>query len=115
MLDTLEGPIRLQLHTLINIRGTNHSQVIHLQLDSHTRSTLGRTHHQLLLTLGTQELVPHITLPTYKPAKGLTGRRADKLHWATVLLSNVDTLEVFEEDFRHAGEEEPAATTSHTA
>jgi len=30
MLATLEGPIRIQLHTLINIRGTNHAQIVHL-------------------------------------------------------------------------------------
>ncbi len=52
MLATLEGPIHL--HTLINIRGTNHTQVIHIQLNPHTRSILGRTYHQLFLTPGTQ-------------------------------------------------------------
>ena len=36
MLATLEGPIRIQLHTLINIRGTNHSQVIHIQINPRT-------------------------------------------------------------------------------
>ncbi len=64
MLATLEGPIRLQLHTIINIRGTNNSQVIHLQLNPYTRSILGRTYYQLFITPGTQELAPHITLPT---------------------------------------------------
>jgi hypothetical protein len=50
MLATLEGPIRIQLHTLITIRGTNHSQVIHLNINPHTRNILGRTYHQLFLT-----------------------------------------------------------------
>ncbi len=112
MLATLEGPIRIQLHTLINIRGTNHSQVVYIQVNPHTRSILGRTYHQLFLTPGTQDLAPHITLPTYNPTKGITGRRYDRLLWATVLLSNVDTLEVFEEALRQAGaqqlEEHPA-------
>ena len=45
MLATLEGPIRIQLHTLITIRGTNHSQVIHIQINPHIRSILGRTYH----------------------------------------------------------------------
>ena len=31
MLATLEGPIRTQLHTPITIRGTDHSQIIHIQ------------------------------------------------------------------------------------
>ena len=64
-------------------------------------------YHQLFLTPGTQELAPHITIPSYNPTKGLTGRRYDKLMWATVLLSNVDTLEVFEEAIRQAGEQPP--------
>ena len=29
MLAILEGPIRIQLHTLINIRGTIHAQIVH--------------------------------------------------------------------------------------
>ena len=106
MLATLEGPVRIQLHTLINIRGTNHSQVVYIQINPHTRSILGRTYHQLFLTPGTQELAPHITLPTYNPTKGITGRRTDRLLWATIVLSNVDTLEVFEEAIRQAGEKQ---------
>jgi hypothetical protein len=112
---TLDGPIRIQLHTLINIRGTNHSQVIHIHINPHTRSIIGRTYHQLFLTPGTQKLAPHITIPTYNPIKGITGRRADKLFWAAILLHNVDTLEVFEEAIRKAGEEEPAAVTGYNA
>ena len=103
MLATLEGTIRVQLNTFINIRGTNHSQVIHILINPHTRSILGRTYHQLVLTPGTHELAPRITLPTYNPTKGITGRRADKLQWAVVLLHNVDTLEVLEEGIRQAG------------
>jgi hypothetical protein len=79
MLATLEGPIRIQLHTLINIRGTNHAQIVHLQINPHTRNILGRTYHHIFLTPDTQELAPHITPPSYKPIKGITGRWADKL------------------------------------
>ena len=53
MLATLESPVQTHLRTLITIRGTNHSQIIHIQINSHTRSVLGRTHHQLYLTPGT--------------------------------------------------------------
>jgi hypothetical protein len=113
MLATLDGPVRIQLNTLINIRGTNHSQVVYIQINPHTRSILGRTYHQLFLTPGTQDLAPTVTLPTYNLTKGITGRRYDKLLWATILLSNVDTLEVFEEALRQAGAlqtEEPPAS-----
>jgi len=115
MLATLESPIRIQLHTLINIRGTNHSQVIHRQINPHTRSILSRTYHQLFLTPGTQEFAPRIIIPTDNPIKGITGRRADNIFWATIILHNVDTLKVFEEAIRKAGEEEPAATTDYNA
>ncbi len=100
MLATLESPIRTQLYILIAIRGTNHSQIIHIQINPHTRSVLGRTYHQLYLTPGTQELAPHIPLPTFNHTKSIPGRRADKMHWATILLHNVDTLEVYEAALR---------------
>jgi hypothetical protein len=115
MLAILEGTTRIQLHILINIRGANHSQVIHILINPHTRSILGRTYHQLFLTPGTQELAPLITLPTYNPSKGIIGRRADNLQWAVVLLHNVDTLEVLEEAIRQAGANEPAEPASHQA
>ncbi len=63
MLAPPECPIRTQLHAIINIRGTNHAQNIHLQINSHTRGILGRTYPQLFLTPGTQELALHITSP----------------------------------------------------
>ena len=34
--------------------------------------------------------------------KGITGRRADKLHWAVILLHNVETLKVYEDAIRQA-------------
>ena len=39
MLANLEEPIRTQLHTLINIRGTNHAQIIHLQINPNTHAS----------------------------------------------------------------------------
>ncbi len=115
MLTTLEGTIRVKLNTLINIRGTNHSHVIHILTNPHTRSILGRTYHQLFFTPDNQELAPRIALPRYNPTKGITARKADKLQWAVVLLHNVDTLEIFEEAIRQAGAEpaEPAPQQAH--
>jgi hypothetical protein len=96
MLTTLEGPICTQLRTLINIRGNIHAQIEHLQINPHTRNILGRTYHQLFLTSDTQELASRITLPSYNHIKDITGRRADKLHLAIILVHNVDTLEIYE-------------------
>jgi hypothetical protein len=79
MLATLEGPIRTQLRTLICIRGTTHSQVVHIQFNPHPRNILSRTYHHMFMAPGTQELVPHITLPKYNNDKGLVGRRIDKI------------------------------------
>jgi hypothetical protein len=73
MLSTLESPIRSQLHTHINIRGTNHAQIVYLQINSHTRNILGRTYHQLFLTPDTQELASHITPSAYNHVKDITG------------------------------------------
>ena len=102
MLATLEGQIRVQPQTLINLRGTNHAQIVHLQVNPHTRSILGRTYHQLFLTPGTQELALHITLPSYNHSKRNTGRKADKLRWAVILLHSVDTLEIYKDAIRQA-------------
>ena len=40
------------------------------------------------------------TLPRYTKDKGRIGRRIDKILWATTLLHNVDTLEVYEDAIR---------------
>ncbi len=100
MLAILEGPIRTQLRTLICIQGTTHSQVVHITINPHSRNILGRTYHHLFAAHGTQELAPHITIPRYNTKKGLMGRKTDKLLWATLLLHNVDTLEIHEEVIR---------------
>ena len=101
LLATLDGPIRKQLLTFIGFGGSAHSQIVHIQLNPRTRSVLGRTHHDLFVALGTQDLATHITMPKYNIEKGITGRKAYIIMWATVLLHNVDTLEVSEEAIRH--------------
>jgi hypothetical protein len=70
MLAILEGPIRTQLRTLICIQGTIHSQVVHITINPHSRSILGRTHHHLFAASGTQELAPK------SPSQDTTRRRA---------------------------------------
>ena len=105
MLATLEGTICTQLRTLICLRGTIHSQVIHIQFNPHTRSIIGRTYNQLFTPPSTQELEPHITLRRYNKDKGLISRRIDKVLWATTLLHNVDTLEVYEDAIRQTEED----------
>jgi len=111
MLATLESsPIRIQLRTLINTLGTNHSQIIHIQIKPHTRNVLGRTY----LTPCIQDLVPHISLPTYDHTKGIIGRRMDKMHWAIILLHNIDTLEIYEAALRQSPAEQYDHQTTTT-
>jgi hypothetical protein len=97
MLVTLEGPIRTQIHTHINIRNANHAQIIRIQINPHIRNILGRAQHQFCIASSTQEQAPNITTSSYNHIKGITRRRADKLNWATILLHNVDTMEIYEE------------------
>jgi len=80
MLATLESPIRTKLRTLFNIRGTDHSQTIHIQMNPHTCNVHGRTYRQLYLIPCTQEPGPPIPLPTYNHTKVVIVRRADKIH-----------------------------------
>jgi hypothetical protein len=106
MLAILEGPIHSQLRTLIWIRGTTHSQVVHIQFNPHSCSIIGRTYHHHMFTAPcTQDLAPHIILPKYDNEKGLIGRRVDKIMWAITLLHNVNILEVYEEAMRQTEED----------
>jgi hypothetical protein len=73
---------------------------VHVTINSHSRNILGRAYHHLFAAPGTLELVPHINMPRCITERILTGRRTNKIMWSTVLLQNVDTLEVYEEAIR---------------
>ncbi len=84
---------------------------MHITLNPDYRIVLGRAYSHLFAAPGTQELAPHITIPRYTTERGLTGRIADTIIWATVLLRNVDTLEVYEEAIRHSEQDLEQHTT----
>jgi hypothetical protein len=71
MLATIDTPIKIRLPTTITIAGSHHQQIIHIQLNPHNRSILGRAYLGLFQNPHTQSL--HATpLPTVHPTKGLT-------------------------------------------
>jgi hypothetical protein len=56
----------------------------------------------------TAPLTPRVTLPIYNHSKGITCRRADKIHSATITLHNVNTLEVYDYAMRQSAAEQYA-------
>jgi len=44
MLATIDTPIKIRLHTTIIIAGSHHQQIVHIQLNPHNRSILGRAY-----------------------------------------------------------------------
>jgi len=53
MMATLESTIRRQNHTLMQVRGTAHAQIFHIQFKPHSRNILSRTYPHLFSTQGT--------------------------------------------------------------
>jgi hypothetical protein len=87
MLDTIDTPIKISIPTTITIAYSQHQQILHIQLDLHKRSILGRAYLGLFPNPHTQSLHP-VTMPTVHPTKGLTGRRSAKMTWAVLLLQD---------------------------
>jgi hypothetical protein len=92
MLATIETQIKIRLPTTITIAGSHHQQIVHIQINPHNRSILGRAYLGLFQNPHTQSLQPTITMPTMHPTKGLTGRRSAKMSWAVILLQDPETL-----------------------
>ncbi len=86
MLATIETQIKIRLPTTITIAGSHHQQIVHIQLNPHNKSILGRAYLGLFQNPLTQAMNPTMTMPTVHPTKGLTGRRTAKLSWAIFLL-----------------------------
>jgi hypothetical protein len=118
MLATLDSPVKIRLPTTITIAGSHHQQIVHIQINPHNRSILGRAYLGLFQNPLTQTLNPDVPMPSIHPTKGLTGRRSSKLSWATLLLSDLDTLQTYEEyareSFPDAEEDQPTSTNTPT-
>ena len=116
MLATLDSPIKIRLPTTITIAGSHHQQIVHIQVNPHNRSILGRAYLGLFQNPLTQTLNPEVPMPIPHPTKGLTGRRSAKLHWAALLLNDLDTLHTYEEyareSYNEAEDQPPPTNTS---
>ena len=60
---------------------------------------------------------PTVPIPQVHPTKGLTGRRSEKMAWATTLLKDPNTLLAYEEYARESAYEvdvsQPSPSTKH--
>ena len=86
MLATIDTPIKIQIPTTITIAGSQHQQIVHIQLNPHNISILERAYLGLFQNPHTQSLHPTATIPTVHQTKGLTGCRTAKMTWAVLLL-----------------------------
>ena len=78
MLATIDTPIKVRIPTTITIACSQHQQILHIQLNYHNKSILGRAYVGLFQTPHTQSLHP-VTMPIVHPTKGLTGRKSTKM------------------------------------
>jgi len=75
MMATIDTQIKIKLPTTITIAGSHHRQIVHIHLNPHNRSILGRAYLGMFQNPLTQSMNPTITIPTVHPTKGQTGRR----------------------------------------
>jgi hypothetical protein len=64
MLATIDTPIKIRIPTTITIAGSQHQQIIHIQLNPHNKSILSKAYLGLFQNPHTQSLQPTITMPT---------------------------------------------------
>ena len=76
MLAAIDTPIKIRIPTTITIAGSQHQQIVHIQLKPHNRSILGWAYSGLFQNPHTQSLHPTVTIPTMHQSKGLTCRRS---------------------------------------
>jgi hypothetical protein len=68
MLATIDTPIKIRIPTTITIAGSQHQQIIHIQLNPHNRNILGRAYLGLFQNPHTQSM--HlVTMPTVHHTK----------------------------------------------
>jgi len=96
MLATIDIPIKIRLPTTITIAGSHHQQIVHIQLNPHNISILGKAYTGLFQNPLIQSMNPTIPLPTVRQTKGYTSRRSQKMSWAITLLEDPETLQTYE-------------------
>jgi hypothetical protein len=86
ILATIDTPIKIRIPTTITIAGSHHQQLIHIQLNPHSRSILGRAYAGLFQSFLTQTMNPTIPIPKVYQTKGLPNCILEKMSWAIILL-----------------------------
>ncbi len=105
MLATIDTPIKIRLPTTITVAGFHHQQIVHIHLNPHNRSILGRAYLGLFQNPLTQTLHPDAEMTIIHSTKGLTSRRSTKMIWATFLLKDQETLQTYEKYARESAYE----------
>jgi hypothetical protein len=91
MLATIATPIKIRIPTTITIVGSHHQEIIHIKLNPHNKSILGRAYLGLFQNPHTQSLHP-ATMSAVHPTKGLMGRMSALMTWAVILPYDKETL-----------------------
>jgi len=92
MLATIDTPIKIRIPTTITIAGSHHQQNVHIQLNPHNISILGKAYACLFQKPLTQTMNPTIPIPKVLKTKELTGRKSEKMSWVILLLKDPETL-----------------------
>jgi hypothetical protein len=98
----MDSSVKIRLPTTITIVGYHHHQIVHIQLNPHNRSILGRAYASLFQNHLTQNMNSTISIPKVHKNKGLTGRMTKKMAWALALLHDPDTLRTYEDYAKEA-------------
>ena len=97
MLTTTDTPVKIRLLSPITIAGSHHQQIVYIQFNTHHRIILGQAYTNRFQNPLTQNMNPTVPIPQVHPTKGLTGRRSEKMSWATTLFQDPDTISAYEE------------------
>ena len=65
MISTMDTPVKVRLPTTITIAGSHHQQIVHIQLNPHNRSIIGRTYaglfqNPLTQSMNTSDPIPKV-------------------------------------------------------
>ena len=92
MLATTDTPKKIRLPNTITIARYHHQQIIHIQLNTHNRSILGRACASLYQNPLTHTINPAVPITKVHQTKKIIDRRSEKMSWALALLQDPETL-----------------------
>jgi len=106
ILTTLDSFIKILLPTLITVRGQPHPHMVNINITPHMRIILGPDYQQLLTNLKITTLNPQTTPLRYITAKGLQGKRKDKITWSHTLSQYPEIFANYEAQLSSAAKDE---------